>query len=116
MSHQSSNNAGGWTVGIIIVGLALLITYWYLFLAAAVLGGAVWYYLRQKHAKEAAAAAAQAKQAEKVAQKKAFEGSKVDRIRQFKQLLDEGAITADEFAAQKAKILAEDDDEDELKF
>ena len=116
MSHQSSNNAGCWTVGIIIVGLALLITYWYLFLAAAVLGGAVWYYLHQKHAKEAAAAAVQAKQAEAAAQKKAIEGSKVDRIRQFKQLLDEGAITADEFATQKAKILAEDDDEDELKF
>ncbi|WP_082397738.1 SHOCT domain-containing protein [Lacticaseibacillus camelliae] len=36
-----------------------------------------------------------------------------DRIREFKQLLDEGAITQEEFDQQKAKILGEQDD---LKF
>jgi predicted membrane protein len=101
---------------VILFGIALLITYWYVFLAVAVLGGALGYYVHQKHKQAAEAEAKQnAKRAEEERQQE-VEDSKVDQIRRFKELFDEGAITQAEFDQQKQRILEDKHDHDDLEF
>jgi uncharacterized membrane protein len=90
---------------VILFGIALLITYWYVFLAVAVLGGALGYYVHQKH-----------KQAAEEERQQEVEDSKVDQIRRFKELFDEGAITQEEFDHQKQRILEDKHEHDDLEF
>ncbi|MFD1484895.1 SHOCT domain-containing protein [Lacticaseibacillus baoqingensis] len=106
---KSGNRNGCLWSFIIILGIGLLITYWYIFLAVAVISGSIWYYTTKKR-QQAAAQQAEA------ARLQAAETSKADQIRSYKELLDEGAITQAEFDQQKRRILDEDHDDDKLEF
>lgn len=101
MKRENKLGCGGAIVLIIL--FSFLVTYWYVFVVIGLIGFAVWYYYHRKQAEAKAAAEAKAKQEQ-------AEADVADRIRQFKQLLDEGAITQEEFDRQKAKILGEHDD------
>lgn len=111
MSKRGGLGCGG--AFILILGIAVLLNYWYIFLSIAVLGGAIWYYYHQKAVQDAQAQADADRQQAETERKEAQAGSQVDQIRRFKELLDEGAITQAEFDQQKAKILGSDDT---LKF
>ncbi|KRN24798.1 SHOCT domain-containing protein [Lacticaseibacillus camelliae] len=104
MKKENKIGCGG--AFILLLLFSVLITYWYVFVAIGLIGFAVWYYYHRKQTEDKAAADAQAK-------KDQAQAEAADRIREFKQLLDEGAITQEEFDQQKAKILGEQDD---LKF
>ncbi|WP_179395611.1 SHOCT domain-containing protein [Lacticaseibacillus absianus] len=107
---KNTSKSGGCLLALIaLFAFAVLITYWYVFLGLALLGGAIWYYYHRQKLAAAAAAAAQAAQQAADQQQQAATAAKIDRIRAFKALLDEGAITQAEFDAQKAKLLEQDD-------
>lgn len=114
--HKTSNMNGCIWLFVILFGIALLITYWYVFLAVAVLGGALGYYVHQKHKQATDAEAKQKAQRAEEEHQQEVEGSKVNQIRRFKDLLDEGAITQEEFDHQKHRILEDKHDHDDLEF
>lgn len=101
---KKKNHSSGWLIVLVIVGISLLVTYWYIFLAVAVIGGAIGYYFYQKHKQITAAQAVATERAQR-------EQSQADQIHQFKQLLDEGAITQSEYEQKKAEILGHSDDD-----
>jgi hypothetical protein len=114
--NKTSNTTGCIWLFVILFGIALLVTYWYVFLAIAVLGGAIGYYIHQKHRQAADAQAEQdARRADEERQQE-LDGTKVDQIRRFKELFDEGAITQEEFDQQKQRILEDKHDHDDLEF
>ena len=105
---NQKNGIGCFGLLTIVILISLVVQYWYVVVAAIVLGGATWHYYHQKRV-----AIAQAQAEEEYQQ--AAEGSKIDQIRRFKELLDEGAITQEEFDQQKQRIL-DDHDDDKLEF
>lgn len=114
--NKTSNTTGCIWLFVILFGIALLVTYWYVFLAIAVLGGAIGYYVHQKHKQAADAQAEQDAQRANEEHQQELEGTKVDQIRRFKELFDEGAITQEEFDQQKQRILEDKHDHDDLEF
>ncbi|WP_461227008.1 SHOCT domain-containing protein [Lacticaseibacillus suihuaensis] len=111
---QTKSNWGCGALIVAAIAISLLVTYWYVFVALAVLGAATWYYVHQKQVKAQAAAAEEARQAAATAKREAAEQTKVEQIRRFKALLDDGAITQAEYDQQKARILG--DGQDPLDF
>ena len=93
---------------IIIFIIAMLVQYWYIFVAVLVLGGAayLYYYRRQQ---------AIAAQAAKTTQAQAAEQATNARLKAYKDLLDTGAITQEDYNHKKAELLRLDSHE-ELKF
>ena len=87
---------------IIIFIIAMLVQYWYIFVGAAYL----YYYRRQQ---------AIAAQAAKTAQAQAAEQATIARLKAYKDLLDTGAITQEDYNHKKAELLRLDSHE-ELKF
>lgn len=114
--HKTSNMNGCIWLFVILFGIALLITYWYVFLAVAVLGGALGYYVHQKHKQATEAEDKQKAQRAEEERQQEVEDSKVNQIRRFKDLLDEGAITQEEFDHQKQRILEDKHEHDDLEF
>ena len=85
---------------IIIFIIAMLVQYWYIFVAVLVLGGAAYlYYYRRQQAIAAQAA----------------EQATIARLKAYKDLLDIGAITQEDYNHKKAELLRLDSHE-ELKF
>ncbi len=93
---------------IIIFIIAMLVQYWYIFVAVLVLGGAA--YLYDYRRQQAIAA-----QAAKTAQAQAAEQATIARLKAYKDLLDTGAITQEDYNHKKAELLRLDSHE-ELKF
>ena len=92
----------------ILVVIAILIQFWYIFLAIIVLGVAAYFYFHRKQ-QEAAAEAA------KTAQAQADEQATIAKLKAYKNLLDTGVITQDEYNRKKAELLRLDS-HDELKY
>jgi hypothetical protein len=92
--------------------IVLGIRYWYYVLIGGVAIGVLWY-LGAKQKKEGAAkqAAKEQQQAEQEDAKEAEKDS-IIRLHQYKELLDQGAITQDEYDAKKKKLLNLNDHSD----
>ena len=105
MKNQKMGCAGLFAI---LVVIAILIQFWYIVLAIVVLGVALYLYYHRKQ-QEAAA------QAAKTAQKQADEQATIAKLKAYKDLLDTGAITQDEYNKKKAELLRLDS-HDELKF
>lgn len=105
---KKSSGIGCAGIFAIMIVVSLLVTYWYVALAFIVLAGAFWWYWRKQKAAEDAQKAA-------AAERKTQTQRQIEQLRQFKQLLDEGAITQAEYDRQKRKLL-DDDGPDDLQF
>ncbi|WP_083487998.1 SHOCT domain-containing protein [Schleiferilactobacillus perolens] len=88
------------TIFILMMVLALAIQYWYIIAAIVLIAGGAWWYIsRQKaHAVE------QAAQEQRAAQQ---EQTTIAKIKDYKQLLDDGAITPEEYDRKKRELLGD---------
>jgi uncharacterized protein HemX len=108
MQRRSGLGCGGLIAVLLIVGL--VIQYWYLVAAVIFIAGGVWYYYHKQQQEADQRQAAIEQQEKDEAHQREIEGSKADQIQRYKQLLDDGAITQEEFNQLKAHILGRDDD------
>lgn len=91
MKNQKMGCAGLFAI---LVVIAILIQFWYIVLAIVALGIALYLYYHRKQ-QEAAA------QAAKTAQEQADEQATIAKLKAYKDLLDTGAITQDEYNKKK---------------
>lgn len=95
------------------IALAILIVlgihYWYYVLIGIVAIGVLWYLSAKQKKEDAAKQAAEEQQQAEQEDAKESETDSIIRLRQYKELLDQGAITQAEFEAKKKKLLSWDD-------
>ncbi|MDT3392470.1 MAG: SHOCT domain-containing protein [Bacillota bacterium] len=92
-----NNRVGCLGILAILVAAAFIIQYWYVIVAIAIIAGLI-YWLSTKSQREAAKIAA-AKKAEE-----AELDRKIEQLRKYKELLDEGIITQAEFEEKKSSL------------
>ena len=92
-----NNRVGCLGILAILVAAAFIIQYWYVIVAIAIIAGLI-YWLSTKSQREAAKIAA-AKKAEE-----AELDRKIEQLRKYKELLDEGIITQAEFEEKKDSL------------
>lgn len=98
---KRGSSLGFWGVVGFIVVISFIVTYWYIALGIGVVGGIVFWALSRNQKKAAAAAA------EKTRQQQA-EADTIAKIKAYKNLLDDGAITQDEYDRKKKDLLGDD--------
>lgn len=99
--RQSSGKLGCWGAFGVLLIIALVVQYWYVVVALAIIAGAVYWYLQRQKA-EAAAEQAEKQQAQEK------EADTIAKIKAYKQLLDDGAITQDEYDRKKKDLLGDE--------
>ncbi|WP_367368511.1 SHOCT domain-containing protein [Schleiferilactobacillus harbinensis] len=95
------------------IALAILIVlgihYWHYVLIGIVAIGVLWYLGAKQKKEDAAKQAAEEQQQAEQEDAKESETDSIIRLRQYKELLDQGAITQAEFEAKEKKLLSWDD-------
>lgn len=94
---MGNNRIGCFGTILILVVVAIFIQYWYIFAAIAVIGGVLYWQGTKENriaAKDAAAKAAEEAELDR----------KIEQLRKYKQLLDEGIITQAEFEEKKDSL------------
>ena len=96
--RQSSGKLGCWGAFGVLLIIALVVQYWYVVVALAVIAGAVYWYLQRQKA-EAAAEQAEKQQAQEK------EADTIAKIKAYKQRPGECALTKDEYDRKTKDLL-----------
>lgn len=111
-SVNSNNGFHLGCFGTIVLAILIVIAlqYWYLVLAVAIVAGIIWYFAAKQKRENKEKEANEELAEEEKEKERSDSADAVYQLKQYKNLLDDGAITQTEYAAKKKELLHISDD------